>query len=123
MHFPNPIARADNPDTSHQAAAEVTESGTRHKHAERVLELVKAQPGSTATELLRAQGDDPDALNEYQIRRRLPDLVAAGLVVHGRSRICRVRRRQMTTWLPAPPAPPAPPAGLFDNAATAKLPD
>lgn len=94
--FPNPVAHACDPLTSHEAALAVTASGVRARHAEIVLQLVQAKPGATAIELMAAQvGTD---LTEYQIRRRLVDLEAKGLVEKGAARACLVRGTKMVTW-------------------------
>ena len=96
LRFANPVAHAGDPSTSHAAAALVTETGTRARHAAAVLKLVREHPASTAIELMHAQTDTD--LDEYQIRRRLTDLKAAGLVVPGEARVCRRRGTKMLTW-------------------------
>lgn len=102
MEFENPISHAADPVTSAEAAEAVTAGGTRERHARRVLALVAAHPGSTAIELQAAQGEPAGGgLTEYQIRRRLTDLLAAGLVAQGDPRPCRVRGSRMVTWRPA----------------------
>lgn len=91
--FSNPIAHTNDPTTSHLAADKITKSGKRVKHADIVLDLVQRFPDSTAVELVE-QG----SLREYQVRRRLTDLMHAGKVVRGAGRECRVRGSQMVTW-------------------------
>ncbi len=91
--FENPIAHTRDPVTSKRAADEMTKSRRRGKHAEIVLDLVRRHPGSTALELAQA-----GPLEEYQVRRRLTDLLHAGLIARGPERTCRVRGSQMVTW-------------------------
>ena len=100
--FPNPIAHNVDPQSSHTAAQRVTKSGARKAQAEIVFELVTANPESTAVELLAAQAAGPAALGEYQIRRRLTDLLKKGRIIQVIERPCRVRGSQMVTWSPAP---------------------
>jgi hypothetical protein len=95
--FSNPIHHAKDIETSVAAAAKITESGARDRHARIVLDLVRRHPDSTAIELLEAQVGD-ERLEEYQIRRRLTDLKAINLVYQSGKRACRVRRSLMATW-------------------------
>ena len=111
MNLTNPTSHANDPATSREAAAAVDAKGTRQHHASIVLALVKAHPGCTAIELVTYQLANAKRLDEYQVRRRLTDLRAAGLVVQGEPRACRVRSSKMVVWYIA-----GKPAGvLFEN--------
>lgn len=88
-----PIARQEDPEASHLAAAEVTDSGRRESQLRTVLALVRQHPGSTSLELSRL-----GALDRYVIARRLPELEDGGLVLRGEQRICRAGRRLATVW-------------------------
>lgn len=90
--FTNPIAHTDDPATSHQAAATANRV-FRMGHSRVVLNAVINNPGLTACELIK-----PSGLKEYQVRRRLTDLKAAGQIVTARIRKCAVRRTSMVTW-------------------------
>lgn len=90
-----PIARQDDPEASHLAAAEITDSGRRESQLRAVLELVQRRPGSTSRELAAHGPHD-----RYVIARRLPELEDAGLVLRGEQRICRAGRRLATVWFP-----------------------
>ena len=88
-----PIARPEDPSSSHEAAQEITESGTRSAQCRAALELVRANPSSTSLELANL-GD----LDRYQLARRLADLRNAGQVENGEQRRCLVSGRNALTW-------------------------
>lgn len=75
-----PAARATDPETSHEAAEEITASGDRGSQQRAVLALVRWFPGSTAGELATycAPGDEALSKDEgkryYQIQRRASEL-------------------------------------------------
>lgn len=94
--FRNPIAHTDDPSSSREAAAKAEQTGMRKRHADRVERLVAENPGETACELA-AKSD----LGEYQIRRRLTDLLQAGRIVRGPQRKCSVKGTTMVTWFSA----------------------
>jgi hypothetical protein len=98
--FATPIAHTTDPATSHEAAARVTATGKRARHAAIVLTLVQRHKGETAVELWYDATDaDRRELKEPQeVRRRLTDLADRGLVRQGLSRICRYRNTRMVTW-------------------------
>jgi CRP-like cAMP-binding protein len=75
-----PVRRYD-PETSHQAAREITASGLRATQARKVLAAVAAHPGRTSAELAELAG-----LSRYTTARRLPELEAHGLVRRGPAR-------------------------------------
>ncbi len=98
--FANPVVHADDPETSHAAAALMDRTGARQRHARMVLELVKQHPGMTAVELWEVAGESLQAsLGEMQeVRRRLTDLKRNGHVRDGEARVCRVRGTKQMTW-------------------------
>lgn len=94
MNIATPAARATDPVSSHLAAEEMTRSGKRAYQAERVLDLVRKHPHHTSLELAQY-----GTLDRYQLARRLPDLVALGLVERSREpRLCAVGKRPAHTW-------------------------
>lgn len=86
-------ARRGDPETSHQAAREMEDSGRAHGQRALCLEEVKRRPGQTAAEIAAALG-----LERHVPSRRLPELRAAGLIRNGPARECRVMRRSSLTW-------------------------
>jgi hypothetical protein len=90
-----PIARATDPATSHEAAADITASGLRASQCSRVLQAVEATPGRTSAELAQEQG-----INRYVVARRLPEIEAARRIHRGEIRTCAVSGRRATTWWP-----------------------
>lgn len=97
----NAIARQRDPQTSHEAAEQVTSSGTRDRQAGEVLTAVHAHPGMTSRELAREAG-----LDRYVTARRLPELERLGRVRRGPARVCAVSEaeasicRRAVTWWP-----------------------
>lgn len=69
-----PLARSDDPPSSHRAAETIVRSGSRKSMKARVLEALRCLPGQTAIELA-AIADLPHA----SVHKRLPDLRNAGL--------------------------------------------
>jgi len=90
-----PRARRTDPSTSHSAAERMRVSGALGKQAAAVLEAVKTWPGFTAVEISqRAQ------IDRHAVSRRLPDLVARGMVRRGPPIVCSVNGRPQSTWFP-----------------------
>lgn len=89
-------ARRFDPVTSHEAAQEVEASGRAGNQRRLCLEEVRRYPGSTAAEIAAGLG-----LERHVPSRRLPELRAAGLVMNGEVRECKVMKTRSMTWLPA----------------------
>jgi hypothetical protein len=96
----NPVSHTNDPPTSREAATTHTLNGKRAKHAKLVLKLVTAKPGCTAVELYHhAPADMQAELKEMQeVRRRLTDLHAAGLVCQRGQRMCQVKGTTQVVW-------------------------
>lgn len=92
-HPRNPIAANDDPETSHEAAREVTSSGERDRQAQLVLDHVRVWPGRTSAEL--SQGHE---LDRYVFARRLPELARLGFIKRGIARRCTATGRRAITW-------------------------
>jgi len=88
------IVRPTDPETSQEGAARVLPTIGEKQRA--TLAAVRRSPGLTATEL--AHLDDVRDVRAYN--RRLPELLALGLVERGPKRICRVTSYAAYTWLP-----------------------
>ena len=91
-HLP---ARNTDPDTSHEAARNLVDSGARAQQQAQVASAVRQYPGLTSRELAFSAG-----LDRYMVARRLPELEAEGVAVHGAPRICSMSRKRCQTWLP-----------------------
>ncbi len=89
-----PIARNDDPITSHLAANAITHSGKRAAQKLQVLEGLKAHPRSTSAELASFLG-----LSRHITGRRLPDLRYDGKVVNIGIGQCSVSHRPALLWL------------------------
>lgn len=90
-------ARASDPQTSHDAAAKVKESGALAAQREQCLAAVRAFPGLTAAELAVAM-----RCERHVPSRRLPELRRVGLVSSPleRIRVCRNTGNKSLTWWP-----------------------
>ncbi|MBD7952687.1 winged helix-turn-helix domain-containing protein [Stenotrophomonas sp. Sa5BUN4] len=91
-HLP---ARNTDPDTSHEAARDLVDSGTQAQQHAQVASALRQHPGLTSRELAFSAG-----LDRHMVARRLPELEAEGLAVHGAPRICSMSRKRCQTWLP-----------------------
>ncbi len=87
------LFRTTDPAPSATAAEEMEASGRRASQKAIVLAAVQEEPGLTASELALAC-----RLTDVQIRKRLPDLLADGLVEQGECR--QGVYRSETTWWP-----------------------
>jgi len=88
-----PASRLNDPRSSHEAEAEINQSGVRGVQQEVILAAVRHHPGCTSRELTMFCD-----LDRYQIARRLADLESADLVSKGRIRPCRLGKRNAVTW-------------------------
>ena len=89
-----PIARTNNPETSHLAAKEITESRGRQTLMRLALHYVRDNPGQTAGQIGDALG-----LHRSVIAKRLSDLKNAELIVQGPA--VRTHGKAQVTWYPA----------------------
>jgi hypothetical protein len=87
-----PVARRSDPESSHLAAREVTDSGRMEGQCLGVLALLKKHPLSTSLEL------GQHGYDRFVCARRLPQLERAGLVARRSPRICTVGNRKAVTW-------------------------
>ena len=96
--MPNAIlpqnTRNSDPESSHLAGEQITESGTRQTQCDAVLDAVQKMPRATAREL--ASTFD---LDRYMVSRRLADLCYTGKVRKAASRECEVGGRLSCTWV------------------------
>ena len=92
-------SRTQDPATSHEAERRFAESGARATHCALVLAAVRAQPGSTGTELGEASG-----LGQGPAMRRLNDLRHDGLGWQGAVR--GPGKRRQISWWPVLTQPP-----------------
>lgn len=94
VHICPPMAkaRASDPDTSHEAAKEVEDSGKASAQRSRCLALVRKSPGMTAGEIQARLG--------FLAHKRLPELRDLYLVRNGEARKCTVSGTRRITWWP-----------------------
>lgn len=84
-------ARRTDPESSHEAAEQMNESGAANRQRERVVDLVFQHPGLTSKEL----AEKCDDLDRHQIARRLPEAEQVGQVER---REGAGRNKQVTWW-------------------------
>lgn len=94
-----PAARATDPETSHEAASQITSNGERGRHQARVLALIVASPGCTAGELAEAAAEWDVGVDYFAIQRRVSELEPQ-FVRRGEARVCSVRGTKQTTIWP-----------------------
>ncbi len=88
-----PIARATDLETSHEAAANVTKSGSKAAHMALMLAATVANPGSTSGELAVIAG-----LERHEASRRLSDLHNAAKVFRDEKRTCEQMGTMQMRW-------------------------
>ena len=86
--------RSTDPDTSRMAAAKAAAANACQRESCRLA--VNRAPGLTAAEIAAEC-----RLERHVPSRRLPELRAAGKVVSGSPRVCRVTHSLSLTWWPA----------------------
>lgn len=85
--------RASDPETSHQAARRLTESGALVGRRREVWQALHDRPGATAGELAEALGWE-----RGEVSKRLPELERMNSATRGPARECRVKGSTMATW-------------------------
>jgi predicted ArsR family transcriptional regulator len=90
-----PASHRNDPETSHEAEAVITQTGKRQTHATKVLGIVTAHPGLTTGAIGEISG-----LGQMETRKRLSDLKNRGLARQGQPRIWHGSGRQNVTWWP-----------------------
>lgn len=90
------LARRSDPETSHEAAQEVTDSGSADQQRSIVAALVRKYPSRTSDELAQLT----PRLDRWQAARRLPEVERAGLIQRGEARHSEVSGRKGVTWWP-----------------------
>ncbi len=89
-----PLARSTDPETSHRAAREGEESGAFAAEAHWVLQLVRANPDRTASEL-----EDLVDCRDGKVRKRLAECRDdRGTLENGPKRPCEITGRTVLTW-------------------------
>lgn len=91
-----PVRNSD-PHTSQLAAAHVTATGARAHQQHQAAAAVSSFPGLTSLELAKAT-----TMCRFMLARRLPECEAAGQVVRGAVRRCKVSGRSAATWWTEP---------------------
>lgn len=91
-------ARTTDPDTSHEAAEHMAESGKQAFQQNLAVLAVRAYPGHTSLEIAEAKHQC-----RFMLARRLPECEKLGLVYRGPARQCRESGRKAATWHPVEP--------------------
>lgn len=91
-----PRARNTDPDSSHEAARLLEESGRLGTQMARVFHALRLMPGATSAELAHHS----TVFDRYVAARRLSDLEVHGLVRKGNLRRCNASGRLAVTWWP-----------------------
>jgi hypothetical protein len=86
-------ARRHDPETSHQAAAEVTANGTVTRHADIIHAYLREHPGETNAQIAEGCG-----LTYIQVNKRMIDLERENRVIRGAAVKCPIHQRNMTQW-------------------------
>lgn len=104
------MSRAVDPLTSHLAAHRLVKSGRLREKQVAILEAVRKHPGLTARELARKMVEDDGSccktcghsMKEHgyydDAHKRLPELLAEGMVVKAGRRVCAVSGEVVETW-------------------------
>jgi hypothetical protein len=92
-------ARSTDPESSHEAARVMNESGKARAHREMAIDMVWKYPGNTSRELAGLP-DCPGELDRYELARRLPEAECEGQVKKGPKRKCKVAGTLAVTWRP-----------------------
>jgi len=87
------LSRWTDPETSWQAAKEITNSGAVGKMQRLALHLIKSNPGRTAKELEQIR-----SLDDGKVRKRLAEMERNNMIRRGEPRRCKVTGRRATTW-------------------------
>lgn len=95
MTKPRQRARSSDPATSHAAARDLVRSRSILSAQARALEVLRANPGSTARELDTLAGTLDGA-----IRKRLNDLFLEGLATKKGERKCTITGKTAQLWWP-----------------------
>jgi CRP-like cAMP-binding protein len=90
---PPHLARRSDPDTSHEAAGRMVQSGARDGQCEKALHALRRAGTCTSAELAERMGID-----RYVTGRRLPDLEKRGLVAKDDKKVCRISGTRAVTW-------------------------
>ena len=88
-------ARTHDPYTSHEAAADMEQTGHAERQQQRCLAAVEGCPGCTARELARKTGIAFEVMH-----KRLPELRGQGLLVNLAKRRCNITDKLCLTWYP-----------------------
>lgn len=91
MTHPRELARAHDPETSHEAARYMVETGRLGEQQTQTLEAVERWPARTANELGHLCSQD--------VHRRLPELETKGKVRREGPRTCDITGRRAATWV------------------------
>lgn len=103
-----PVARTEDPETSHLSAKDVTKDGTRKLQSSKVLEAVRKWPDRTASELAELSEIPHEAVHKRL--SELADTKNGGPFIERKNdevglvkRRCSVTGKMALTWVPVWP--------------------
>lgn len=90
------LARGTDPQTSHEAAEKLIQTGTASNQRNACLAVLQQEDGLTSAEVGQRLGGGYNA--RYVAGRRLPDLEKLKLVKKGTIRVCQANQTKAVTW-------------------------
>ena len=90
---PVSLAKRTDPSTSHEAAADLIQSGKLGKQSAAVFQALERYGPCTSAELA-----DRSGLDRHLVARRLPDLLKRHRVTRGDARACSVTGKRALVW-------------------------
>jgi len=95
-----PPASRPGETTSKLAEQGITESGKRETHAKIILDIIKANPDLTASEIAAVEYGRrwPALLSEAQVHKRTSDLLNLGKIKKSGIRVCTINDTLRATW-------------------------
>ena len=92
-------ARTHDPESSHIAVEEFTQSGARLTHCEKISEAMEDLAAMGYNAVTGGEIAQQTGLTVVQVLRRMNDLVNSGKVVKGAARTCKTDgKTKMLTW-------------------------
>lgn len=92
------LARSNDPNSSHAAAADLIATGKLLDQQTRAAAAVKRHPGQSSLHLSTLTG-----LDRHMLGRRLPELAREGRIWRGPNAPCATTGKPACTWWPVAP--------------------
>ncbi len=92
-------ARSTDPETSHIAEEELTKSGARLTHCEKIIEAMEDLAAMRHTQSTGREIAQKSGMDYVAVMRRMNDLLNSGKVVKGQARTCQTDgKTKMVVW-------------------------